>query len=108
MKLKKKFTSTLILTLLEYNKGFMVYYDEYRVGLSCVLRKHRKVISYSSRQLKVHVRNYPTHGLEILAVVFSLKIWWHYLYGVHVDIFCNHKSIKYVFTQKEQNLIQSR
>ncbi|WMV19462.1 hypothetical protein MTR67_012847 [Solanum verrucosum] len=55
---------------------------------------HRgKVIAYASRQLKVHEKNYPTHDLELAAVVFSLKIWRYYLYCVHVDVFTDHKSL---------------
>ena len=65
-----------------------------------------KVISYASRKLKVHEKNYPTHDLELVVVVFELEIWRHYLYGVHVDVFTNHKSLQYVFTQKELNLCQ--
>lgn len=57
-----------------------------------------KVISYASRQLKV-----PDHDLELAVVVFALKIWTHYLYGVHVDVFTDHKSLEYVFTQKHLN-----
>ena len=64
-----------------------------------------KVITYTSRQLKVHD---PTHDLELAAVVFALKIWRHYLYGVHVNVFIDHKSLQYVFTQKELNLRQRR
>ncbi|KAH0636085.1 hypothetical protein KY290_036497 [Solanum tuberosum] len=64
--------------------------------------------AYASRQLKVHEKNYPTHDLEIATVVFALKIWRHYLYGVHVDVFTDHKSLQYVFTQKELNLRQRR
>ncbi|KAH0765914.1 hypothetical protein KY285_001785 [Solanum tuberosum] len=63
-----------------------------------------KVIAYTSRQLKVHEKNYPTHDLELAAVVFALKIWRHYLYGVHVDVFTDHRSLTYVFSQKELNL----
>jgi len=66
------------------------------------------VIAYASRQLKVHEKNYPTHDLELAAVVFSLKIWRHYLYGVHVDIFTNHKCLQYVFNQKDLNIRQRR
>ena len=66
------------------------------------------MINYASRQLKVHEKNYPTHDLELAAVVFELKIWRHYLYGVHVDVFSDHKSLQYVFTQKELNLRQRR
>jgi hypothetical protein len=66
------------------------------------------VISYGSRQLKKHERNYPTHDLELAAVVFSLKLWRHYLYGESCDIYIDHKSLKYIFTQKELNLRQRR
>jgi len=52
----------------------------------------------------VHGKNYPTHDLELAAVIFTLKIWRHRLYGVHVDVFTDHKSLKYVFTQKYLNL----
>ena len=66
--------------------------------------QHGKVLSYASRKLKLHDRNYPTHDLELAAVVFALKILRHYLYGLNVDAFIDHKSIQYVFTQKELNL----
>ena len=66
------------------------------------------VIAYASTQLKIHEKNYPTHDLELIDVVFSLKIWRHYLYGVHVDVFTDHKSLQYVFTQKELNLRHTR
>ena len=59
-----------------------------------------KVIAYASRQLKPYERNYPTHDLELAAVVFALKIWRHYLYGTTFEIFTDHKSLKYLFTQK--------
>ena len=82
-----------MLTLPKGTKGFVVYCDVSRVGFGCVLMQHGKVIAYSSRQLKVHDRNYPTYDLELAAVVFSMKIWRHYLYGVHVDVFTNHNKI---------------
>ena len=63
-----------------------------------------KVIAYASRQLKPYEVNYPTHDLELAAVVFALKIWRHYLYGVKCRIFTDHKSLKYFFTQKELNM----
>ena len=92
--LKDRLTSALVLTLLEGTKGFVVYCDASCAGLGCVLMKHWKVIAYANRQHKVHERNYPTHDLELAAVVFDLKIWRHYLYGVHVDVFTNHKSLQ--------------
>ena len=78
----------------------MVYCDTSRVVLGCVLMQNGKVIDYASRKLKVYQRNYPTHDLELAVVVFALKIWRHYLYGVHVDILTDHKSLQYVFTHK--------
>ena len=71
-----------------------MYCDASRVGLGCVLMQNGKVIAYASRQLKVHEKNNPTHDLELAAVVFALKIWRHYLYGVHGDIFTDHKSLQ--------------
>ncbi|GJS30598.1 retrotransposon protein, putative, ty3-gypsy subclass [Tanacetum coccineum] len=72
------------------------------------LFRHGKVIAYASRQLKPYEVNYPTHDLELAAVVFALKIWRHYLYGESCDIFTDHKSLKYIFTQRELNMRQRR
>ena len=98
--LKDRLTSAPILTLPDGVEGFVVYCDASRIGLGCVLMQKGKVIAYASRQLKVHERNYPTHDLELAAVVFALEIWRHYLYGVHVDMYTDHKSLQYMFTQK--------
>ncbi|KAH0732763.1 hypothetical protein KY289_003951 [Solanum tuberosum] len=106
--LKKRLTITPVLTLPEGTQGFVVYCDASRIGLGCVLKQNGKVIAYASKQLKVHEKNYPTHDPELAAVVFALKIWRHYLYGVHVDVFIDHKSLQYVFTKKELNLRQRR
>ena len=86
----------------------MIYCDASFVFLSCVLMQQVKVIANASRQIKVHEKNYPTHDLELAAVAFALKIWRHYLNGVHVDVFTNYKSLQYVFTQKDLNLRQRR
>ena len=106
--LKERLVSAPILSLPDGLEGFVVYCDASRIGLGCVLMQSGKVIAYASRQLKVHEKNYPTHDLELAAVVFALKIWRHYLYGVHVDIFTDHKNLQYVFTQKDLNLRQRR
>ena len=63
-------------------------------------------MAYSSRRMKPHKQNYPTHDLELAAVVFALKIWRHYLYGEKCRIFIDHKSLKYLLTRKELNLRQ--
>ncbi|GJU28996.1 putative nucleotidyltransferase, ribonuclease H [Tanacetum coccineum] len=88
--------------------GYQIYSDASKKGLGCVLMQHGKVIAYASRQLKPYEVNYPTHDLELAAVVFALKIWRHYLYGETCDIFTDHKRLKYIFTQKELNMRQQR
>ena len=70
--------------------------------------QERKVAAYASRQLKQHELNYPTHDLELAVVVFALKIWRHYLYGARFEVFSDHKSLKYLFDQKELNMRQRR
>ena len=85
-----------------------MYCDASWQGLGCVLMQNEKVIAYASRQLKKHEHNYPTHDLELAAVVFSLRIWRHYLYGVPCRIFTDHKSFQCLFTQKELNMKHRR
>ena len=58
--------------------------------------------------MKPHEQNYPTHDMKLATVVFALKIWRHYLYGEKCRIFTDHKSLKYLLTQKELNLRQCR
>ena len=67
-----------------------------------------QVVSYASRQLRKHEENYPTHDLELVAVVHALKIWRHYLIGHGCEIYSDHKSLKYIFTQTDLNLRQRR
>ena len=67
-----------------------------------------KVVAYGARQLKIHEKNYPTHDLELAAVSFALKIWRHYLYGERGEVFSDHKSLKFLFTQRDLNLRQTR
>jgi hypothetical protein len=67
-----------------------------------------RVLAYASRQLRKHELNYLTHDLELAAVVNALKIWRHYLIGHKSDIYTNHKSLRYIFTQLDLNLRQRR
>jgi hypothetical protein len=92
----------------DIHKGFDVYCDASQLGLGCVLMQEGKVIAYASRQLRKHEKNYPTHDLELAVVVHALKIWRHYMIGNKCKIFTDHKSLKYIFTQKELNLRQRR
>ena len=95
--LKKRLITAPILTIPDGSEGMVVYSDASKMGLGCVLMQHGKVIAYASRQLKDYEKNYPTHDLELAAVVFALKIWRHYLYGVKCEIFTYHMSLKYFF-----------
>ena len=70
--------------------------------------QHGKVVAYASRQLKDYETRYPTHDLELAAVVFALKIWRHYLYGLHFDIYTDYKTLKYLFTRKQLNVRQGK
>uniref|UniRef100_J3NCQ2 Uncharacterized protein n=1 Tax=Oryza brachyantha TaxID=4533 RepID=J3NCQ2_ORYBR len=106
--LKHKLVNAPILTLPTSGKHFIVYIDASRIGLGYVLMQEGHVIAYASRQLTSHEKNYPTHDLELAAVVFTLKIWRHYVYRESCDIFADHKSLKYIFTQRELNLRQRR
>jgi hypothetical protein len=75
--LKKRLTTAPVLTLPDQSKRFKVYCDASKDGLSCVLMKEGRVIAYASRLLRRHELNYPTHDLELAAVVHTLKIWRH-------------------------------
>ncbi|KZV51814.1 hypothetical protein F511_29713 [Dorcoceras hygrometricum] len=106
--LKQALIEAPVLTMPSDQGRFVIYTDASKLGLGAVLMQDRRVISYASRQLKNHEKNYPTHDLEPTAVVFALKIWRHYLYGEKCEIFTDHKSLKYFFTQKELNMRQRR
>jgi hypothetical protein len=75
---------------------------------SGVLMQERRVIAYISRKLKPHEEKYANHDLELAAIVFALKKWQHNIYGVTFKIFTDHKSLKYIFTQKDLNMCQRR
>ena len=96
--LKQRLFIALVLTIPSNLGGFVIYIDASRKELGCVLMQHGKVIAYASRQLKSYEQNYPTHDLDLVAVVFVLKIWRHYLYGERCETYTNHKSLKYFFT----------
>ena len=106
--MKKRLVSAPVLVLPDIRKDFEVFCDACRQGLGCVLMQDGRVVAYASRQLKPHEGNYPTHDLELAAIVHALKIWRHYLIGNRCEIFMNHKSLKYIFTQSELNLGQRR
>ncbi|GKE35026.1 putative reverse transcriptase domain-containing protein, partial [Tanacetum coccineum] len=106
--LKKKLCNAPILALPEGSENFMVYCDASRKGLGVILMQREKVIAYAPCQLKIHDKNYTTHDLEIGAIVFALKMWRHYLYGMKCIVFTDHKSLQHILDQKELNMRQCR
>ncbi|WVZ52306.1 LOW QUALITY PROTEIN: hypothetical protein U9M48_003379 [Paspalum notatum var. saurae] len=104
--LKKLLTSALF--LLNRTSPSRLTFIVMPRGLGCVLMQEGRVIAYASCQLRKHEVNYPTHDLELLAVVYALKKWRHYLLGNTCHIYTDHKSLKYIFTQPELNMRQRR
>jgi ribonuclease HI len=86
---------------------FSIYCDASSQGLGCVLMQDGHIVAYASRQLRKHEEKYSTHDLELAAVVHALKIWRHYI-GKRCEVYSDHKSLKYIFTQPDFNLRQRR
>jgi hypothetical protein len=106
--LKKLLTTAPVLAQPDIEKLFDVYYDASGTGIGGVLMQDGRAIAYALRQLRRHEEHYPTHDLELLAVVHALKDWRHYLLGNLVHIYTDHKSLKYLFTQPDLNMRQRR
>jgi hypothetical protein len=102
--LKKLLTTSRTLAQPDTTKSFDVYCDASGTSLGGVLMQEGRLISYSSRQLRRHKEHYPTHDLELVAVVMALQMWRHYLLGNLVHINTYHKSLKYIFTQPDLNM----
>jgi hypothetical protein len=96
--LKKRLMTTSILVMPDMEKSFSIYCDASGQGLGCVLMQDGHAVAYVSRQLRKHEAHYPTHDLELAAVVHALKIWRHYLMGKRSELYTDHKSLKYIFT----------
>jgi hypothetical protein len=106
--LRKLLTTAPVLAQPDNTQPFDVYCDASGTGLSCVLMQNNWVIAYASRALQNHEQNYPTHDLELVAVIHALKIWRHHLMGARSNIYTDHKSLKYIFTQADLNMRQRR
>jgi hypothetical protein len=106
--LKKLLTTSPVLAQPDTTKLFDVYCDASGTGLGSVLMQEGRVISYSSRQLRHYEEHYPTHDLELAAVVMTLRTWRHYLLGNVIHIYTDYKSLKYIFTQPNLNMRQRR
>jgi hypothetical protein len=106
--LKKRLTMTPVLTMPDIEKPLSIYCDASGQGLGCVLMQDGHVVAYASRQLRKHEEKYPTHDMELAAVVHALKIWMHYIIGKRCEVYSDRKSLKYIFTQPDLNLRQPR
>jgi hypothetical protein len=106
--LKKRLTTAPILVMSDIEKLFSIYFEASGRGLGCVLMQDGHVVVYASRPLRKHEVHYPTYDLELVAVVHTLKIWKHYLMGKRCELYTDHKSLKYIFTQSNLNLRQRR
>jgi hypothetical protein len=92
----------------DMEKPFSIYYDTSGQGLGCVLMQDGHVVAYASRQLRKFEEKYLTHDLELAAVVHALKIWRHYIIDKRCEVYSDHKSMKYLFTQPNLNIRQQR
>jgi hypothetical protein len=106
--LKKLLTTAPVLAQPDIEKPFDVYCDASGTGIGAVLMQDSRAIVYASRQLRRHEEHYPTHDLELLAVIHTLKVWRHYLLDNLVHIYTDRKSLKYLFTQPDLNMRQRR
>jgi hypothetical protein len=106
--LRDHLTTAPVLAQPDVSKPFDIYCDASGTGLGCVLMQDNRVIAYASQALRVHEQNYPTHDLEVAAVIYALKIWRHHLMGIKCHIYTDHKSPKYIFTQADLNMRQRR
>jgi hypothetical protein len=106
--LNKLLTTSPVLAQPDIEKSFDVYCDASDTSIGGVLMQDGRAIAYGSRQLPHHEEHYPTHDLELLAIVYTLKVRRHYLLGNLVHIYTDHKSLKYLFTQPDLNMRQQR
>jgi len=102
--LKEKLTIAHVLAIPSGPRRFEIYSDASFKGLGCMLMQHGRVVAYASHQLRTHEQNYPMHDLELVTIIFALKIWRHYLCEEKFQIFTDHQSLKYLFSQKELNM----
>ena len=106
--LKRRLTSAPILIILERGLRYTMYCDAFKDGLGRVLMQSGRVVAYGFQQLKNHKQSYPTHDMELAAIVFALKAWRYYFYGEQFEVFSNHRSLKYIFKQRDLNTRQRR
>ena len=101
-------TTTPILKVPDMYTDFLVCTDASKEGLGRVLMQDRRVIAYISRKLRRHEENYAMHDLELLAIVYALKVWRHYLVGQKFELRTYHCGLQHIFTQGKLNARQRR
>jgi hypothetical protein len=106
--LKKRRMTTPVLVVPDMEKPFLIYCDASGQGLGCVLMQDGHMVVYASRKLRKYEEHYMTHDLELAIVVHALKSRRHYLMGMRCELYTDHKSPKYIFTQPDLNLRQRR
>jgi hypothetical protein len=106
--LRAHLTTAPVLAQPDVSKPFEIYCDASGIGLGCMLMQDNRVIAYASRALRTHEQNYPTHDLELTAIIHALKIWRHHLMGTKCHIYTDHRSLKYIFTQADLNMRRTR
>jgi hypothetical protein len=107
-RLNELLTTTPILKVPDMDEDFLVCTDASKEGLSRVLMQDGRVITYIWRKLRRHEENYTTHNLELLAIMYSLRVWRHYLIGQKIELKTNHCGLQHIFTQSDLNARQRR
>jgi hypothetical protein len=97
-RLKELLMTTSILKVPDMDKEFLVCTDASKEGLGRVLMQDGRVIAYISRKLRKHEENYATHDLELLAIVYALRVWRHYLIGRKFELKIDHCGLQHIFT----------
>ena len=107
-RLKQILATHPVLKLPNFSQPFELEVDACGQGIGGILKQEGHPVAYESRQLRPHEKSYPTHDLELLAVVYTLKRWRHYLLGMRFQLSTDHKSLKWIFTQPDLNMRQRR
>ena len=107
-RLKELLTTAPIIRVLDMDANFLVCIDASKEGLGGVFMQDGRVIAYISRKLRRHEENYATHDLELLAIVYALKVWRHYLIGRKFELKTDHCGLQHIFTQSDLNARQRR
>ena len=95
-----------VLEIADPEGDFVVCVDAIKEGLGGVLLQNDHEICYESRKLKEHEQNYPTHDLELVTIIHTLKMWRHYLVVRKLFLKDDNMSLKYLFYQPNLNARQ--